>query len=265
MLAGAVSFAETLTAKSAECVANMDQYIQEVKKQCLKVANKGFTSTTVFVDGCLSKPEEVKEEVERLGLQVDEAESIGDAVLLKVRWPGPKRGESAEDQNARRAKRRRVSKAGEDVENFASTLKVKSAECIPNIDKHINEVKKKCVKAAEKGFTSVTIYLHDCLNEPEELRVEAEMLGLQIEEANRISEAVLLKVRWSGSAPNLCPSGLQLGNIRSECKVCLGEETMCRLHPCGHVIGKNCAGQLLGQPCPFCRQSVRFVHAIFEP
>merc|ERR1711918_160100 len=109
--------------------------------------------------------------------------------------------------------------------------------------------------AAEKGLTEADVDMLDCLCEPDELREEAEMLGLNVISCERNSllhtqhNWIKLKVSWTKDAPpNAPPSGLDAGNMTGECKVCFETETLCRLHPCGHLLGARCARSLA--TCP---------------
>jgi len=261
------NFAAALARMSAQKAPDMDKYIAEVKQKCREAADKGFTSTRVRLADCLSKPEEIRQEVERLGIQVERAASINHSVLLSVRWPERALPDDAQEGGNRR-KKRRTSYSQDDSVNFATELTIVSARIAPDMDKYVAEVKRKCREAAAKGFTKARVYLFECLSEPEEVRQEVEMLGLQVTRADSINNSVRLEVQWPKQQrlQEFCqPSGLESGNFTQVCKVCLDDEIMCRLHPCGHLIGKNCAKAVVGKSCPFCRKAVRFVHAVFDP
>lgn len=266
--ASVANFATELAIMSAQIVPDMDKYIAEVKQKCRQAADKGFTSTRVRLPDCLSNPEEIRQEVERLGIHVERASSINHSVLLSVRWPEQAFPDNTLEEGNRRKKRRRTSCSQDEFANFAAELTTTSARIAPDMDKYVAEVKRKCREAAAKGFTKARVYLFECLSEPEEIRQEVEMLGLQVTRADSINNSVRLEVQWpkQQQPQEFCqPCGLESGNFTRVCKVCLDDEIMCRLHPCGHLVGKDCAKALVGQSCPFCRKAVRFVHAVFEP
>merc|ERR1711862_2381 len=60
-----------LAAISSWIRPDMDKYIAEVTRQCKAMAHKGHSHADVFVDDCHSTPEDVKHEVELLGITVD--------------------------------------------------------------------------------------------------------------------------------------------------------------------------------------------------
>ena len=154
--------------------------------------------------------------------------------------------------------------------NLATELTAICAQIRPDMNKYIAEVTRACKAEAYKGHSHAKVYLFDCLSIAEEVEQEVELLGITVDTCTKISwtNTVVLEVHWpkGGSTTGVCqPTGLELGNLKRVCKICLEEETMCRLHPCGHIIGMDCAKALMERPCPFCRQKVRFVHPIFEP
>ena len=125
-----------------------------------------------------------------------------------------------------------------------------------------------CMEKARKGCNSSEVWLFDFLCEPELLRTELDMMGLIVHELRLDSDKALnIKITWPLSpVGNLFhPSGLTSGNFSGECKVCFSSARMCRLHPCGHLIGYCCASRLMNKSCPFCREIVRIAHALFEP
>jgi hypothetical protein len=150
------------------------------------------------------------------------------------------------------------------------------------MNKHIAKMKEKCRERAEKGFACAKVIFLDFLGDAKEMAEEAEMLGLEVVSAEKGGDTLFMKVQWPNAAGvrSVCrPGGLEAGNLRGTCKVCMTEETniflwkmdknevfvLCRTHPCGHLIGKNCAAALVGRNCAFCRTPVRMIHAVFEP
>ena len=154
--------------------------------------------------------------------------------------------------------------------NFAAELTAASAQIRPDMDKYMTDVKEQCMSKARKGHAKAYFCIHDCLSTLEEIQQEVELLGITVDQCRWLgtSTIVELEVHWSNHGNGTAvgqPSGLEFGNLKRVCKICLDTETMCRLHPCGHIIGMECAKALIDKPCSFCRKPVRFVHPIFEP
>jgi len=292
-------FAASLSRISASQKPDLEKYMNEVKCRCTAEANKGHYKHEMYISDCLCSVQEIREAVEKLGLTVLLAKKInGDkSVKLALEWPVPNALGEISGGNAtqsRPLKRPRVQESGSggpgnastifsscggastspvSDPNFAASMSAISAACGPDMNKYMQSVKDQCRREAEKGHRKAEMYIFDCLSSVSEITEEVEMLGLMVTHASRsegTGKAVKLKVEWPDSADGVRvgqPSGLEKGNIKKECCICLEQETMCRLHPCGHVVGKNCARKLLddGGACPCCRTTLRFVHAIFEP
>lgn len=245
----------------------------------------GFETAVAIVSDCFLRRKEIKAVVEKwLGLQVEKICWLSKKekkIIMQVRRPKRKQSrtstsEREEGDEQTTMKRRKILKnegSGASSGGFAAALSAKSAEQVADMDAYLEKVKEECIKEAEKGFTTAMVIVNDCLANCEEMRVEVEMLGLQVDQVRWITsdkKDIVMKVRWpdAKSAVSRDPgqlSGLEKGNLRGECKVCFQEETMCRLHPCGHIFGQDCAKKWLGKPCPFCRKVVRLVHPIYEP
>mgnify|MGYP002525218531 CR=1 FL=1 len=110
----------------------------------------------------------------------------------------------------------------------------------------------------------------DFIEDLEELKENLIMTGLEVVETDLYERTKLLTVtvKWGGEARQGLPrpDGLSAGNFEAECGVCNAPETMCRLHPCGHMLGSGCAAEVQkNNRCPFCRQSADYAHALFKP
>ena len=263
-MAASLNFAAELSATCGQIRPDMDKYMDTVKQQCMREARKGHSHAEVLLCDCLSTPGDVQQEAELLGITVNKCQRLrpgSNIVSLRVSW----RKQQAHPIEERR-KRRRVNES-----NFVSELSATCGQIRPDMDKYMDAVKRQCMEEARKGHSHAEVLLCDCLSTPKDVQQEAELLGITVNKCERLlpgSKIVSLQVSWpnKGETAGVCqPSGLQSGNLRRVCKICLEEETMCRLHPCGHIIGMECAKALLERPCAFCRQPVRFVHPIFEP
>jgi hypothetical protein len=174
-------------------------------------------------------------------------------VHLEISWKG--------DNTAHVTKKRMLNLTS----NFTIELRIQSDEAIDAADmaKHIDTAKKQCSEAAAKGFTDTSLYIFDCLFTPEEVASEIELLGLRVLNPRRCGHCVRLDVSWKNTVDSFEPNGLARGNLLRSCSICLHTEVMCRLHPCGHILGQSCAKDLMS--CPCCRSQVRFAQVIFEP
>jgi hypothetical protein len=250
-------FVADLRRMSEKAIGNADMatHIDEVKKECSKTAAKGFTNTSVSLFDCLFTPQEVASEVKLLGLRVLEARKSSQGVHLDISWKG--------DNTARATKKQRLYL----TQDFTIKLRDQTdkAICAADMTKHVDTVREECSETAAKGFTKTTVYLSDCLFTPQEVASEVELLGLRVLEARKGYQGVYLGVSWEKTVDTFQPKGLERGNLSRSCCICLQTEVMCRLHPCGHLIGQSCAKGLLGKKCPCCRDVVRFAHVIFEP
>eukprot|EP00929_Paragymnodinium_shiwhaense_P014196 TRINITY_DN122087_c0_g1_i1.p1 TRINITY_DN122087_c0_g1~~TRINITY_DN122087_c0_g1_i1.p1 ORF type:complete len:283 (-),score=27.28 TRINITY_DN122087_c0_g1_i1:171-1019(-) len=271
------NFAAKLSATSAKVQPNMTEYMRRVRQSCEEEAKKGFNKAELFIHACLSKPEEVRAEVIKLGLQVDRVDwsyQGSSAMVVAVHWPKIVSNDSDDAPGrARPAKRRRMEDNRASSIQFAAALSATSSRARPNMSLYVRRVMTVCEEEARKGFTRADCFIHDCLAKPEQIEEELVMLGLTVDKAERPytgSTSVLACVRWPSGAESSNssipePNALHAGNMQRECAVCLSQETICRLHPCGHMIGISCAKSFMAKPCPICRQVVRFAHALFLP
>ena len=84
------------------------------------------------------------------------------------------------------------------------------------------------------------------------MKKEAQILGLEVIKAKRCGKAIEMFVKWEKEA-----------NLRMDSAICLQEETVTLLHPCGRVVCQNCAKKLPDKKgCLFCRQQVRSVRPV---
>ena len=52
--------------------------------------------------------------------------------------------------------------------------------------------------------------------------------------------------------------------LTGHCAVCMDDDAALKiLMPCSHTFCNDCCGNLIGKPCPMCRQNVNSAHAIF--
>jgi hypothetical protein len=267
----ASTFAESLVQLCAAKKPDLEKYMNDVKKECEKEACKGFNTADFYIWSCLSAPSEIKREAAILGLNVLMAEKRGKDVYVKVNWEsGQGRKRQREyDQQEPMCKRQKGASAIAQHQGvaFAKRLTQLSSAKKPDLEKYMNDVKKECEKEASKGFNTADFYIWRCLSAPSEIKREAAILGLNVLMAEKRGKDVYMKVKWLKEVPLCQPRHLEKGNVRMDCAICMETETMSLLHPCGHLVGKNCAKKLLDKSnsCPFCRQRMRFIHAVFKP
>jgi hypothetical protein len=151
--------------------------------------------------------------------------------------------------------------------SFAALLRNRTAGAVADLGKVVERVKRACLEEAGKGHGTAQIYLPDFICCEEELRSELDVLGLEVRGVEVYGKMLMIHVEWpQGRRGQLFqPCGLTSGNHGGECKICYQSSTMCRLHPCGHLVGSCCGVAFIEKPCPFCKRRVRLAHALFEP
>lgn len=258
-----MDFASELSDLSSKVIPDMKKYIEQVKADCRSEAKKGQTIASVIVRHFFCTPAEIRSELEMLGLSVESARmalSGEKTFFLSLHWPDKREQHSQPPQKKR--------KRHEGSAEFASELSSFSSNVVPDMKKYIEQVQETCRREAKKGQTMASDVVRDFFCTPEEIRSELEMLGLEVKSARMAlsgEQTLFVELRWSATRRSRQLSGLTSGNLMGTCKVCLDEEVMCRLHPCGHIVGSDCAKTMIDAPCPFCRQTVCFAHCLFEP
>lgn len=262
-----MSFAADLSEISSQAVPDVQTYVKAVQKICREMAVKGHNIAEGYVFDFFYDLEEFRKKLGGLGLIVTQLRLTNDrALAFKVAWTVKRKS----DGDANPTKKRRISSTvvWDNTGTFAAELASTSTNFKPDMQQYIAAVQKKCCEQAGKGHNSAEDYVFDFFCDLEDFRNELDMLGLSVTRLRlHKDKALAFKVTWS-SAPQASifqPCGLTSGNVWGECKVCFSSARMCRLHPCGHLTGACCAKQLMKKPCPFCRNHIRIVHALFEP
>lgn len=275
-----MSFAHKLRAVSSKVIVNLQKYVNQVQKECERKAKQGLTKATIYLNDFSGDSVKLREELQKLGLEVGETGDLDQTLFVDVQW-APLRKRPATAVRKRPAKcvppgslmkrrKKQSTAASSSAKNFADELRLLSSKSVPDISKFVEKVQEECLQRAKSGHKKATIYLEDFACDPNELREELEMLGLHVSETGPLlDETQYVDVAWPSAEDRTLfqPSGLTSGNHPGECKVCFQRENLCRLHPCGHLIGSKCGAKILEQPnksCPFCRRAVRFAHAVFE-
>eukprot|EP00928_Gymnodinium_smaydae_P085458 TRINITY_DN68938_c0_g1_i1.p1 TRINITY_DN68938_c0_g1~~TRINITY_DN68938_c0_g1_i1.p1 ORF type:complete len:284 (+),score=26.06 TRINITY_DN68938_c0_g1_i1:52-852(+) len=266
-----MAFAQKLRSTSSKVTPNLDKYIKQIKDDCLESAKGGYYKSSIYLMNWLGNRSELEEELKTMGLQVKNMSSFRTSLSFDVSWPSK---EKSETQPVRKkpaaavkstAVRKKPTKKAGNSAKFASKLTSMSSKVVPTLEKYIKEVKDTCLEEAKRGYAKASIYLMSWLGDRDALIEELDMLGLKVKNMSSFKTSLSFDVSWPAGAAPCQPDGLSAGNHEGTCKVCLQQETMCRLHPCGHLIGSVCGAGFIKKACPFCRQKVRIAHAVFEP
>lgn len=264
------NFAGELREVAKGVVVDKDTYIRKIKEECMRSAKKGLQSDMMSLMDFVGCPRELRCAIEMLGLKVIDFQFNRGLHFLNMELEWGKHDIPSQQPPA---KRQRSTTTTSSSSSFATQLHDMAAKVPRTIDAHIKEVKEICIRSAKRGLQSDTLGLINFIGCPNEMRSELEMLGLKVIslDLNSRLHYLNLELGWGQNGNNngallFVPHALSSGNHKGACKICFAEEaTLCRLHPCGHLIGSCCAAQFVSsRPCPFCRTKVHMAHVIYE-
>ena len=153
-----------------------------------------------------------------------------------------------------------------DSTSFADQLRAKAAYVAHTpLQMVMQDIMETCEGAAALGKHEENSCYLSFVGNVELVRIELELLDLQVKKLDKTSSALHWSVSWSPDEVPAKKRRAETGNVNMKCGVCMTDGLVQRLHPCGHLLGACCLASTVGKKCPFCREEVRISHVVFQP
>ena len=140
--------------------------------------------------------------------------------------------------------------------SFAKGLLTRAGAANRNYAEYVvQKFQAQCVVAADEGKTSFTLK-ENCSGRNVDMvmdLVEAQLDQMGFDSCNVDYDAysnLFITASWQRAAPEKEPAADRAGSTGT-CPVCHEDRPVVALMPCGHVVCKQCQGQL--RQCPMCR------------
>ena len=150
--------------------------------------------------------------------------------------------------------------------SFADQLRAKAADVGHTpLQMVIQDIMNMCKGAAALGEHEKSSCYLSFVGDVELVRIELELLDLQVKRLDKSSSALCWSVSWSPDEVPAKKMKVVTGNVNMKCGVCMTDGLVQRLHPCGHLLGACCLASMVSKKCPFCREEVRISQVVFQP